>query len=173
MPAKVKGVIEMRQALRDFAPNLAKETNKEITGFLKPVVRQARGFLPSNADAPSGWLKNDNAKGRWASRYYDQTEARRGITYRSTPTREDSRGFISQASIRSKNIGGIIYEWAGRTKGITGNFTPRLGGEFKGKNKGMTGRAMFRAYAEDEGKAKAGVIKAIENATATFNRRTR
>ena len=163
----------MRKALKDFAPNLAKETNREIASFLKPVVRQAKGYMPRNEDIPSGWLKRDNAGGRWAPRYYDQAEARRGITYRSTPARENNRGFISQASIKSKNIGGIIYEWAGRAKGIEGNFTPRLGGELKGKNKGMRGRAMFRSYAEDQGKAKAGVIKAIEKASATFNRRTR
>jgi len=173
MPAKLKGVYKTRKALQDFAPDLAKETTKEIASFLKPVVRQARGYLPSNEEMPSGWLKRENAKGRWATRYYDQAEARRGITYQATPSRENSRGFTAQASIRSKNVGGIIYEWAGRTAGVQGNFTPKLGGQLKGKNRGMTGRAMFRAYSEDEGKATAGVFKAIEKAADKFNRRTR
>jgi hypothetical protein len=75
-------------------------------------------------------------------------------------------------TINSKNLGAIIYEWAGRTSGVTGNFSPKLGGELKGRNKGMTGRALFRAYTEDEGKARGNVIKAIEAAAAKLNARS-
>jgi hypothetical protein len=32
---------------------------------------------------------------------------------------------------------------------------------------------MFKAFAQDQGKATAGVVKAIEKAEATYNRRTR
>ena len=173
MPASVKGGLALRKALRDFEPNLAKETTKEIASFLKPVVRQARGFLPSNEQAPSGWLKRPNAQGRWATRYYDKAEASRGITYKTSPSKENRRGWVSLASIRSKNAGAAIYETAGRKSGITGNFTPKLGGRLEGKNQKMTGRAMFRAFEEDQGKATAGVMKAIEKAKAEFNRRTR
>lgn len=173
MPAKLQGAIALKKAMREFTPDLAKETNKEIASFVRPLARNARGFLPSNDQAPSGWLKRDNAKGRWATRYYDASEARRGISYKTSAGRANSRGFRSLASIQSKNVGGIIYEWAGRASGITGNFTPRLESisPLKGKNKGMTGRALYRAYAEDEGKATAGVIKAMEKAAAKFNAR--
>lgn len=173
MPARVKGALEVRKALRQFEPELAKETTKEIAGFLKPVVKQARGFLPSNADAPSGWLKREGAGGRWAERYYDETEARRGISYKTSPSKENRRGFTALASIRSKNAGGAIYETAGRKSGIVGKFTPKLGGQLEGRGQKMTGRAMFRAFSEDQGKATAGVIKAIEAAEAKFKRRTR
>lgn len=173
MPVNVKGGLALRKALRDFEPNLAKETTKEIASFLKPVVRQARGFLPSNEEAPSGWLKRPNAQGRWATRYYDKAEASRGITYKTSPSKENRRGWVSLASIRSKNAGAAIYETAGRKSGITGNFTPHLGGKLEGKNRKMTGRAMFRAFEQDQGKATAGVMKAIEKAKAEFNRRTR
>lgn len=169
MPTEVKGALNLRKALRKFEPDLAKETTKEIANFLKPVVKNGRGFLPSNADVPSGWLKRPNAKGRWATRYYDQVEARRGIGYKTSPTKPNRNGWVSLASINSKNIGGIIYEWAGRTAGITGNFTPKLGGQLKGKNKGLTGRALLRAYSEDEGKARGNVIKAIETASKKLN----
>lgn len=171
MPAKLQGALALKKAMREFTPDLAKETSKEIASFIKPLAKNARGFFPSNDEVPSGWLKRPNANGRWAIRYYDQTEARRGITYKTTPSRVNKRGFKSLASIHSKNIGGIIYEWAGRASGIQGNFTPRLGGELKGKNKGMTGRAMYRAFAENQGRATAGVIKAMEKAAAKFNAR--
>lgn len=173
MPARVKGALELREALKKFEPDLLKETNKEIASFLKPVVKQARGFLPSNADAPSGWLKRENAQGRWATRYYDKAEASRGITYRTAPSKENRRGWVALATIRSRNAGAAIYETAGRKSGVTGNFTPRLGGDLEGRSQKMTGRAMFKAFAQDQGKATAGVVKAIEKAEATYNRRTR
>jgi len=173
MPTEVRGAVALRKALRQFEPDLAKETTKEIANFLKPVVKQARGYAPSNADVPSGWVKRPNAQGRWADRAYDQAEVRRGITYKSTPSKANRNGFRSLATIYNKSMAGTIYEWAGRTSGVTGNFTPKLGGQLKGKNKGMTGRVLFRAYYEDEGKARGHIIKAIENAAAKLNSRSK
>jgi hypothetical protein len=172
MPTEVKGALALRKALKQFEPDLAKETTKQIGAFVKPVVKNARGFLPSNDEAPSGWLKRPNAGGRWATRYYDAAEARRGLGFKTTPNKPNRNGFRSLVTISSNNLGAIIYEWAGRTSGITGNFSPKLGGQLKGKNKGMTGRALFRAYTEDEGKARGNVIKAIEAAAKKLNSRS-
>lgn len=171
MPAKLQGAIALKKALRQFTPDLAKETTKEIASFLKPLTKNARGFLPSNEEVPSGWLKRDNAKGRWATRYYDASEARRGISYKTSPSKANRRGFRALASISSKNNGAVIYEWAGRASGVQGNFTPKLGGQLKGNGKGMTGRALYRSFYEDQGKATSGVIKAMEKAAAKFNAR--
>lgn len=169
MPTRIQGVIAMRKAMKEFEPELAKQTTKKITAFLKPVVRDARGYLPSNTEAPSGWLRRPNAKGRWANRFYDATIARRSIGYKSTPSKPNRSGFRALASIFNKSAAGAIYETAGRKSGITGNFTPRLGGQLKGDKQKMTGRAIFRAFEEDQGKATAGVIKAIEHSAARFN----
>ena len=171
MPVQIQGVAALRKALRNFEPDLGKETTKEIASFLKPVTKAARGFLPSNQEAPSGWLKRDNAKGRWAKRYYDAAEARRGISFKSTPSKPNRRGFTALASIFNKSAAGAIYETAGRKSGVTGNFTPRLGGQLKGEGQKMTGRAIYRAFEEDRGKATAGVVKAITTAAAKFNAR--
>lgn len=178
MPVKVKGVIELRKALRQFEPDLAKETNKEVTSFLKPVVAKARGYLPSNEDVPSGWLKRENAEGRWANRYYDQAEAKRGIKYKTTPSKPNREGWRSVASLINQpvdkvNVGGLIYETAGRKSGIVGKFTPLLGGMLKGSKRSMTGRTMFRAFNEDQGKAVTGVAKALKRAEDKFYGRTR
>lgn len=169
MPAKVQGALALRKALKQFEPDLAKEVSKEITSFVKPIARNARGFLPSNEDAPSGWLKRDNAKGKWATRYYDKSEASKGITYKTTPSKANSKGFRALASVLNKSVGGSIYETAGRKSGIEGNFTPRLGGQIKGRSQKSSGRAIFRAFEEDRGKATAGVLKAIEKSAAKFN----
>jgi hypothetical protein len=169
MPVKLQGAVALRKALAAVEPTLAKETSKEIASFLKPVTRAARGFLPSNEEAPSGWLKRDGAKGRWANRYYDAAEARRGISFKSTPSKPNRQGFASLASIFNKGAAGAIYETAGRKSGVTGNFTPRLGGQIIGQGQKMKGRAIFRAFEDDRGKAQDGVVKAIFKARDKFN----
>lgn len=171
MPVKLQGAVALRKALRKFEPDLAKETTKEIGNFLKPITKSARGYLPSNEDAPSGWLKRNDAQGRWANRYYDNTIASRSISFKSSPSKPNRRGFRALASIFNKSAAGAIYETAGRKSGVTGNFTARLGGKLEGKGQKMTGRAIFRAFEEDRGKATAGVLKAIETSAAKFNAR--
>lgn len=173
MPTEVRGAIALRKALKQFEPDLAKETTKEISSFLKPVVKNARGFLPSNEEAPSGWLKRPNQGGRWAERSYDATEARKGISFRSTPSKPNRNGFRSLATIFNKSAAGAIYETAGRKSGITGKFTPKLGGQLKGNGQKNQGRVIFRAVQEDEGKARAHIIKAIEKAADKLNARSK
>ena len=173
MPTRLQGVLALRKAMKKFEPDLAKETTKELASFLKPVTRQARGYIPSNAEILSGWLKRPNAKGRWANRYYDAAQVKSGISYKTSPSKPNRRGFRALASIFNKSAAGAIYETAGRKSGLTGNFSPRLGGQLKGDKQKMTGRAIFRAFEEDQGKATAGVIKAIEASAAKFNARTK
>lgn len=173
MPVEVKGAIATRKALRQFEPDLAKETTKEIASFLRPVVKNARGFLPSNEEIPSGWVKRPNQGGRWAARSYDATEVRRGISFKSTPSKPNRNGFRSLATIFNKSAAGAIYETAGRKSGVTGRFTPKLGGELKGRGQKGTGRVIFRAVTEDEGKARAHIIRAVENAAQKLNARSK
>ena len=168
MPTEIKGAINLRKALRKFTPDLAKETQKEIASFLKPVVKNARGFIPSNSEIPSGWLVG-NQKGKWERVAFDSAVAKRGIGYKTTPSRVNRSGFRALVSILNKSAAGAIYETAGRKSGITGRFTPRLDGQLVGNGQKMTGRAMFKAYAQDQGKAKGAVLKAIFTSAAKFN----
>ena len=171
MPTKVVGAINLRKALRKFAPDLAAETTKEIGNFLKPVVKNARGFIPSNNQIPSGWLVG-NQKGKWARVAFDSAVAKRGISYKTTPSKVNRSGFRSLVSILNKSAAGAIYETAGRKSGIDGRFTPRLQGSIVGPSQKMQGRAMFKAWQQDQGKAKGAVLKAIFNSAAKFNART-
>jgi hypothetical protein len=167
MPTELKGANNLRKALKKFAPDLAKETRDELVGFLKPIVKKARGFLPSNDEMPSGFVKHEVKTAKFPM--YDAGEARRGIGYKLTPTKPNRQGWSSSVSIHNKTAGGAIYETAGRKSGITGNFTPRFSGTLSGQGKNA-GRAMFKAYQEDQGKAKAAIIKALENAAIKFAR---
>lgn len=172
MPVELQGAVALRKALIQYSPDLAKQTQKEIAGVLKVVVRDARGFLPSNDQAPSGWLK-ENQTGKWANRAYDFAIASKGITYQTSPSRANRRGFKSLAAIYNKSAAGAIYETAGRKSGNVGKFTPRLNGEIKGYKQKMQGRAMFRAWAEDQGKANAAVIKAIQTANSHVTKKVK
>lgn len=165
MPTELKGANELRRALKKFSPDLDKETREEMIGFLKPLVKKARGFMPSNGDMPSGWVGTAEA-GQFPK--YDAGAARRGVGYKLTPTKPNRQGWVQTVSIHNKTAAGAIFETAGRKSGITGRFTPRLQGTLEGRAK-MSGRAMFKAYEQDQGKAKAGVIKALEKAAAKFN----
>ena len=163
MPIAVKGGIELRKALKKFTPDLAKETQSEMALLLKPIAAKARGFIPS--DAPlSGWGKA-SPDARW---YWNGRAAKKGVGYKTTPSKANRQGFRSLARIQNASMSGAIYETAGR-KNPGGNFSPRLPGALVGSRK-MAGRAIFRAWSEDNGKTNAAVIKAIESARDKFNK---
>ena len=112
MPVEVKGAVELRKALREFTPDLAKETQKEIAGILKPITSKARGFIPSSAPL-SGWAKS--GAGAWGTnRVWSTGEAKRGIGYKTTPSKPNRSGFRSLARIVNASVSGSIYETAGR-----------------------------------------------------------
>jgi hypothetical protein len=110
MPTEVKGGIALRKALRKFTPDLAKETQKEMASLLKPITAKARGFIPATAPL-SGWGKPATT-GKFPR--YSSSEAKRGIGYKTTPSKPNRKGFRSLAQINNKSAAGAIYETAGR-----------------------------------------------------------
>lgn len=164
MPTELKNANALRKALKKFDPDLDKATREEMVGFLKPLVKKAKGFLPSNDLMPSGFVKHEVKTATFPM--YDAGEARRGVGYKLTPTKPNAQGWSATVSIHSKRAAAVIYDWAGRKS--SGKFVSVLPGSLTGSGK-MSGRALFKAYKEDEGKAKAGVIKALEKAAAKFN----
>ena len=169
MAVRLEGAIALRKALRKFEPDLAKETQKEIASFLKPVVKEARGYLPNNTSILSNWSAANKREGAKFP-YYDYQIAKRGITYKTSPSKANRRGFRALASIFNKTAAGAIYETAGR-KNPNSTFVKNIEAKYPSKMVGkdkMQGRAMFRAYEENEGKAQDGVIRAIEKAAAKF-----
>jgi hypothetical protein len=111
MPTEVKGAIALRKALREFTPDLAKETQKEIAAILKPITVKARGFIPSSTPL-SGWAKSGN--GTWGNRVWSSSEAKRGVGYKTSPSKPNRSGFRALARIVNASPSGSIYETAGR-----------------------------------------------------------
>jgi hypothetical protein len=117
MPVELKGADNLRKALREFEPDLAKATTKQMAAALKPITNKARGFLPSNGSMLSGWTSEASSTETTKYRHfpkYDQAEAIRGVKYSTSPSRPNKRGFVSLARIINASAGGAIYETAGR-----------------------------------------------------------
>ncbi len=192
MPTEVVGAVALRKALNEYATDLAKELTKELGRILKPIVSDARGFVPNEAPM-SGWKPRAASRGGSFPKYNAQ-EIKRGIVYKTTPSKPNGRGFVNNIRIQNKSMVGAIYETAGRkngqgqdwvgpsaggaSKGVSRSVNPYAGNQFISNlgqlygSKKNTGRLIFRAWAKTQGKANAAVFKAIENTTAQFNKRT-
>jgi hypothetical protein len=117
MAVELKGADKLRKALREFEPDLAKKTTKEMAAALKPITNKARGFMPANGSMLSGWTSASSSTETTNYRHfpkYDQTEAKRGVKYSTSPSKPNKRGFVSLARIINSSAGGAIYETAGR-----------------------------------------------------------
>jgi hypothetical protein len=110
MPVELENAVALRKAMKEYTPELAKETQKEIAGHLRKVTSDARGYVPSSSPL-SGWA---NATGVWEYRAFNASDIKRGIGYSTTPSKPNRRGFRSLASIYNKSAAGAIYETAGR-----------------------------------------------------------
>ena len=197
MPTEVVGALALRKALRDYAPDLATELRREVAAALKPVVSRARGFVPSDSQIMSGWQRRSFSEAKFPM--YDSNIIRKGISYKTSPSRANSRGFTALAAIENKSALGAIIETAGRKnpggqpwvgklylnqKRYSHSVNPQAGAQFN-KNLGpiygekktsgigdKRGRLIYRAWDETNGKVIAAYFKAVQNVTDKFNKRT-
>jgi len=198
MPTEVVGALALRKALRTYAPDLATELRREVAAALKPVVATARGFIPSDSSIMSGWQRRSFSEAKFPM--YDANVIRKGISYKTSPSRANSRGFSALAAIENKSALGAIVETAGRKnpggqpwvgpgknvrqKRYSHSVNPGAGAQFN-KNLGpiygikktsgigdKRGRLIYRAWNEQNGKVIAAYFKAVESVTAKFNKRT-
>jgi hypothetical protein len=197
MPTEVVGAVALRKALNKYAPDLAKELTKELGAVLKPIVNEARSYVPLTSPM-SGWTKRETSKGARFPKY-DSAEIRRGIIYKTTPSKPNRAGFVNTVRIQNKSMQGAIFETAGRkngqgqdwvgpkgggaSKGVSRSNNPYAGNQFisnlgqlygpnkKGDHR-MMGRLIFRAWDKTQGRANAAVFKSVEKTTKKFNDRT-
>ena len=173
MPASVKGGVKLRKALRAFAPDLAKETQKEVAAALKPITKTAKGYFPDDGQVLSGWLAREGSQSRFPS--YNARIVKAGVGYKTSPSKPNRRGFRSLARVFNKSAAGAIYETMGRkspSSRFVQNQSSKYGSSMKGDGK-MEGRALFRAYEENNGKARDAVLNAIKSAADKLNARAK
>ena len=193
MPAvEIRGNTDLRKALRRFAPDLDKELRTELTRALKPVVKQARGFVPATGDIMSGWQPRSFSEARFP--FYDSQVITRGIGFSTGVSKPNKNGFTSNARIFNKSAAGAIYETAGRLgqpqpwvgpkaggsshkvsrsnwKGAGAQFIENLNSEPLVSSLVGRGRLIYRAWAANRGIALAMSMKAIDKAVNTFYQR--
>jgi hypothetical protein len=189
---EIRGNIDLRKALRNFTPDLEKALKKELHRALKPVVREAKGFVPATSPM-SGWAGRSFSEGRFPT--YNSSTIRGGITYSVSPSKPNRNGFTSMARIINKSAIGAIYETSGRKnpngqqwvgskasgsgKGVSRSVNPNAGKQFisnlpplvsslKGR-----GRLIYRAWAENKGIAEGIAMRAIDQATTEFYARAK
>ena len=195
MPVVIEGVVELKKALRQLAPDIKKEMDKNVREALKPIVRDARAHVPGTA--PGGLINWNNPGYERKSRTgrkqafpsYDQTIIRRGLTYSIGNSKIDNSGFVSLFTLLNKSRQGSIIEVAGRA----GGRNPRsesnnpnagamfigamngIGGlvDYSGRGKNSTGRLLYAAYARNKGKAVNATLRSVEEAKQKLYQRVR
>ena len=183
---ELRGNVDLRKALRAFAPDLEKQLRKDLAVAMKPVVAKARGFVP--AESPmSGWAARSFSEARFP--FYSASTIKSGIVYSTSASKVNPYGFSSMATITNKSAAGAIYETAGRngpqpwvgpkaggaSKGVSRSVNPNAGAQFienlpplTSSRKGR-GRLIFKAWASDQGKAEGAAMTAIDKTTQAFN----
>jgi len=199
VPVEIKGIVEFKKALHQFAPDLEKELNHEIRAALQPIVKTARSYALADIPGLSKW-KGTGGKKITASTsmfrqgsfpLYSPDKARAGIKYSVGNTKKNYNGFVTAYSIKNTSASGAIYETAGRKnpsgqppapphtagKNYSHSNNPSAGlhfinslGQMKGTGK-MRGRLIFRAWEEDHGRALGHAVKAIEKTSTIFKKR--
>lgn len=121
MAAVIKGLVETRRALAKFEPDLKREVDREARAFLKVMVTDARGFVPSSLTHNlHNW---DNAtigpltKAQSESRPFPKYEAgaiKAGLKFKVGGMKNSNSGFRAIYALRNENAAGAIYETAGR-----------------------------------------------------------
>jgi hypothetical protein len=148
-----------------------KKLKKKIKTALTPITKSAKGYVPDRGQILSGWLPRQMSESTFPS--FNPALVKSGIGYKTTPSRPNSRGFKSLASVFNKTRAGAIYERMGKLSPDS-RFVVNQDGKFRAPLKGkdrMQGRVLFRAYEENNGKARAAVLDAIKTAGNKLNAR--
>ena len=200
MPVEVKGLVETRAALKQLAPDLLKEMNKEIRVALKVVVADARASVQPSVNGLYNWQDKGNpvVSRRKAKTYgapnlrafpkYNPLVIRKGLTFSLAASRRNSAGFVGFYRLLNKSAAGAIIETAGR-KNFNGaadsqSNNPNAGAHFNrsiqgtyggfksiGDRRQDKGRLLYAAYFRDQGKVIDAVFKAISKAQTTYKSR--
>ena len=191
MPAvEIRGNADLRKAMRQFTPDLEKSLKKELKRALVPVVKSAKGFVPSQSPM-SGWAARSFSEGHFPT--WSTATIVRGITYSVSPSKMNKNGFSSMARIMNKSAVGAIYETAGRknpqgqpwvgpsaggsSKGVSRSHNPNAGAQFIQNMSPLVsslqgqGRLIYRAWREAKGDPMGIAMRAIDEATTEFYNR--
>jgi hypothetical protein len=121
MATEVKGLIELKKTLADYAPNLAVQLDDQMGLALGGIVKKAQSYVPASSPL-SNWNYRrrteffTNAEGKRIRKFplYNSAKIVQDIKYSGTPRRANKNGFKAVYYIINKSAAGAIYETAGR-----------------------------------------------------------
>ena len=130
MPVNIAGYAETLKAMKNFDEDLYKGMNKQIKAVMIPVRDKARGYVPTNSQMLSGWVKSNTSTPAKYHKFFpkfDQAEVKNGIVYRPGQNKRN-RGTAFNVSyyVANRDAGGAIYETAGRISGLGGRGTTHI-----------------------------------------------
>lgn len=183
LKVEISGNADLIKALRAFSPDLEKQLRKDLKNALTPVVKKARGFVPSQSPM-SGWEARSFSEGRFPIFNYNTIV--RNIVLENKVSKRDRNGFSSLARIINKSPAGAIYETArrpqtwvgpkasGLSKGVSRSVNPNAGQQFI-DNLGIVtksakgqGRFIYRAWEQNQGVAIGAANTAIDKTIKQF-----
>lgn len=193
MPVVVEGIVGLRKALKNYAPDLQKQMDTEIRMAMKDVIKDARRRVPESTRLYN-WTDNGQTRisrtGRaTAFPAYNQSLIRRGLTYSIGKQRRNRAGFVSLFTLFNKSAIGAIVETAGRanpngsSRSQSNNpyagamFNTTLSNQvgtlksYKGGDRKTTGRLLYAAYADNQGRALNAIMTAINKANDALTKR--
>lgn len=196
MPVVIEGVVGLRKALTQLAPDIKKELDKEVREALKPIVEDARSKVPATAPGGlfnynyPGYERKSRTSRKRGFPSYDPRAIRKGLTYSVATSRMKQTGFVSLFTLFNKSASGAIIETAGRLnpggdpQSQSNNpdagrrFIGAMNGigglkDYSGRGRNSTGRLLYAAYARNEGKAVNATLIAIEKAKQNLYQRVR
>jgi hypothetical protein len=196
MPVVIEGVVGLRKALTQLAPDIKKELDKEVREALKPIIEDARSKVPATAPGGlfnynyPGYERKSRTSRKRGFPSYDPKAIRKGLTYSVATSRMKQSGFVSLFTLFNKSASGAIIETAGRlnpggdpqsqsnNRDAGRRFIGAMNGvgalkDYSGRGRNSTGRLLYAAYARNEGKAVNATLIAIEKAKQNLYQRVR
>ena len=194
MPVVIEGVVGLRKALTQLAPDIKKELDKEVREALKPIIEDARSKVPATAPGGlfnynyPGYERKSRTSRKRGFPSYDPKAIRKGLTYSVATSRMKQSGFVSLFTLFNKSASGAIIETAGRlnpggdpesqsnNRDAGRRFIGAMNGvgalkDYSGRGQMSTGRLLYAAYYRNQGKAVNATLIAIEKAKQTFYKR--
>jgi len=192
MPVAVKGVVELRKALRKFDPDLYKSLNREVTPVMKDLTNKSKSRVPNTF--LSGAMDDGRERVSRTSRArafptYNATVIRKGLTYSIGKQKRNKSGWSSLFTLLNKSAIGSIVETAGRKHPYgdpqSQSNNPDAGRQFiqelqqsygslkqVGKGAKQRGRLIFATVEENQGKAVDAIMIALDKAKKQFEKST-
>lgn len=192
MPVAVKGIVELRKALRKFDPDLYKSLKREVAPVMKDLTNKSKSRVPNTF--LSGAMDDGRERVSRTSRArafptYNATVIRKGLTYSIGKQKRNKSGWSSLFTLLNKSAIGAIVETAGRKHPYgdpqSQSNNPDAGRQFiqelqqsygslkqVGKGAKQRGRLIFATVEENQGKAVDAIMVALDKAKKQFEKST-